>query len=634
MTYLFTSQQYAFNFDGFRVVGPERVAGAVKHLQTYPDLAIDCETTGLSFIDDSLLLVQIATDTGDVYLFDARDCDISLLQPLAAGRTFLLHNAKFDYKFLRRAGFRLESVYDSMLAEKVLHTGLTGVSHALAATMERRLGVELDKTQQTSFIGHSGPFTLAQLQYGAEDVTRLHDLRDVQMMHVAHQGLTMTNDLEQRACLAFADIEYEGIGLDKEAWLQLASDSAQKIDGALGKLTAQLMGDDTFEDLRPDTSQLDMFMSAAESVEKNARDGFNWSSPHQVLPVLQRVIPTLESCDGKLLEAKFRGKHPLVDAYLDYKAVSKLATTYGAQWIEKFLHADGKAHTNFNQVLNTGRVSSSGPNMQQLPANNAYRNCFVAPEGWSFVSTDYSSQELAIIATASGDPVWLDALEQGQDLHSVCAALVFGQQWEDAAEPACEFAKSKQKCNCPEHKRLRNGVKAINFGLAYGMGAGKLADTLDSSKEYAKELIEDYFRAFPSIKKFLDGNGKLGIRKGFITTFGPFSRKRFFGNWTRTGMDKADMGAIERRSKNTPIQGCGADMTKLALVYLREVFEGHEDEVRLVLTVHDEINCIVRDDVTDKWSDIIQAEMERAAKYVLKNDLLKAEPETTKAWSK
>ena len=237
-------------------------------------------------------------------------------------------------------------------------------------------------------------------------------------MHIAHQGLTMTNDLEQRACLAFADIEYEGLSLDKEAWLQLASDSAQKIDGALGKLTAQLMGDDTFADLRPDTSQLDMFMTEAESVEKNARDGFNWSSPHQVLPVLQRVIPTLESCDGKLLEAKYRGKHPLVDAYLDYKAVSKLATTYGEQWIEKFLHADGKAHTNFNQVLNTGRVSSSGPNMQQLPANNAYRNCFVAPEGWSFVSTDYSSQELAIIATASNDPVWLEALEKGQDLHS------------------------------------------------------------------------------------------------------------------------------------------------------------------------------------------------------------------------
>ena len=170
MTYLFTNQQYAFSFDGFRVVSPDRVASAVKHLQTFPDLAIDCETTGLSFVDDSLLLVQISTDEGDIYLFDARDCDISLLQPLAAGRTFLLHNAKFDYKFLRKAGFRLESVYDSLLAEKVLHTGLSGVSHTLSAVMERRLGFEMDKTQQTSFVGHSGPFTMAQLRYGADDV--------------------------------------------------------------------------------------------------------------------------------------------------------------------------------------------------------------------------------------------------------------------------------------------------------------------------------------------------------------------------------------------------------------------------------------------------------------------------------
>lgn len=634
MTYLFTNQQYAFSFDGFRVVGPERMAAAVKHLATFPDLAIDCETTGLSFVDDALLLVQVATDEGDVYMFDARDCDISLLQPLMSGRTFLLHNAKFDYKFLRKAGVRIESVYDSLVSEKVLHTGLMGVSNTLAATMERRLGFEMDKTQQTSFVGHTGPFTMAQLQYGAEDVIRLHDLRDVQMMHVAHQGLTMVNDLEQRAVLAFADIEYEGITLDQDAWLKLAADSGQKIDGALGKLTEQLMGDDTFADLRPDTSQLDMFLSEEDSVEKNARDGFNWSSPHQVLPVLQRVIPRLESCDGKLLEAKYRGKHPLVDAYLDYKAVSKLATTYGVKWIDKFLHKDGRAHTNFNQVLNTGRVSSSGPNMQQLPADNRYRNCFVAPEGWSFVSTDYSSQELAIIATASGDPVWLEALESGQDLHSVCAALVFGQEWVDATEEGCAFVEGKQKCSCPGHKKLRNGVKAINFGLAYGMGPNKLADTLDSSKEYAEELIEDYFKSFPAIKGFLEGNGKMGVRKGFITTYGPFARKRFFGEWSRSGMDFKERGKIERRSKNTPIQGCGADMTKLALVYLREAFQGHEDEVRLVLTVHDEINCVVKDGVTDKWSAIIQAEMERAANYVLKNDLLKAEPETTKQWSK
>ena len=202
------------------------------------------------------------------------------------------------------------------------------------------------------------------------------------------------------------------------------------------------MGDDTFDDLRPDTSQLDMFMTEEESVEKNARDGFNWSSPHQVLPVLQRVIPSLESCDGKLLENKYRGKHPLVDAYLDYKAVSKLATTYGEKWIEKFLHRDGKAHTNFNQVLNTGRVSSSGPNMQQLPADNRYRNCFVAPEGWSFVSTDYSLHRSS--RSSPPHPVTrcgLESLEKGQDLHSVCAALVFGKEWDDAAEEDCEFVE-------------------------------------------------------------------------------------------------------------------------------------------------------------------------------------------------
>ena len=315
----------------------------------------------------------------------------------------------------------------------------------------------------------------------------------------------------------------------------------------------------------------------------------------------------------------------------------KLATSYGKDFF-KFVSSDGKIHTQFNQILDTGRVASKKPNMQQIPADNKFRNCFLAPRDWCFVSSDYSSQELNVIAFGSKDPVWIKALEQGQDLHSVCADLVYGQEWVDTAEDGCSFMINKSKCKCPKHGKLRTNVKTINFGLAYGMGPHKLADTLDISIKEAESLIQKYFAAFPSIGGFLDKLGSFGKKYGYIKTFPPYNRRRWFPTWyPRIYKDKSqafELGSIERASKNTPIQGASADMTKKAMILIRDFIKLHNVPVKIVMTVHDQVDTICKEDYAEEWVVEMTRLMEQAALEVVTNGLLKADTNISKSWEK
>ena len=355
-----------------------------------------------------------------------------------------------------------------------------------------------------------------------------------------------------------------------------------------------------------------------------------------MLKVFKNLLPDLENVNGKEM-FKHRFKFPIIDKYIKYKEATKLCTSYGDSFFNN-LASDNKIHTNFHQILDTGRVSSSKPNMQQIPADNIYRNCFTAPDGWSFVSADYSSQELNVIAFGSKDPVWMEALKNGEDLHSTCAELVYGEQWLTSGEDDCAYFRNKQKCNCPSHKKLRTNVKTINFGLAYGMGPNKLADTLNITVDNAKILIDKYFEAFPAIKGFLDKLGNYGKKFGYIKTFPPYNRKRWFSTWyPKIWNNKSSMielGSIERASKNTPIQGASADMTKLALVLMRDYIKMTDIPVRLVMTVHDQIDTICDNEYLSMWTDKMQELMELAANQIVTNGLLKAEVTVSNCWEK
>lgn len=409
----------------------------------------------------------------------------------------------------------------------------------------------------------------------------------------------------------------------------------------------------------------------------------NWNSQPQVLPIFQTVEPRLTALNA---ESKERTSHPIVDDYDDYLDTTKLLSTYGEAFIygakDKLpkVEPDGRARTTFTQIMTTGRISSKKPNMQNIPAKeavgNKYRNAFVPPEGWSFVSSDFISQELVEIAFLSKDPVWSEALAKGQDLHSIAAELVFKKKWKDAVQGYCtyynpswvspdkedvispeayetmgkpegwKYSEGKQKCKCKGHKSMRTGCKSINFGLAYGMSEFKLAAKLGIKVPAAKQLIIEYFEAFPSIGKLLDYFGEFGVTKGYIQTIYPFYRRRWFPYWKfYTGFITAHLmraqyhpglGEIERASKNQPIQGTGADSMKVAVVKVYQyIYDNNlDDKVKMCMQVHDQLDTIAQDDYTHEWAKIQTKLMEDAALVSIPTGILKVETTINKRWSK
>ena len=621
--FISTTQSIAQTFDTCTI------QECVDYCKTKQVLAIDTETEGLDFTCKKLLMLQIG-DKDCQFVIDARHINIEPLREILESNEIIkvFHNAKFDYKFIKHWGnISTRNIYDTYLVEKILHCGKDNYGYGLDKLVNRYLNITLNKDTRNQFVNLNGqPFSDQQINYGAKDVEYLIEIRQKQLAFIAKYELQKVVALENKAVVAFSEIEYEGLSIDRERWTELALINLKEAKESELILDSLVLTNPKLARYHQPV-QMDMF--SAETRKTN----INWDSPTQVLKLFKLLIPSLEDVNGKNLY-KYRRKYDLINSYIQYKEKSKLSNAYGDNFF-KFISCDNKVHTNFQQILDTGRVSSSEPNMQQIPADNKYRNCFVAPEGWVFVSSDYSSQELNVIAFGSKDPVFLHALENNQDLHSVCAELVFQDEWVKASEPNCAYQASKQKCDCIKHKKLRTQVKSINFGLAYGMGPHKLADTLDIKINEASELIEKYFNAFPSIKEFLDMLGRFGKQNGYIRTFKPFKRRRWFSAWDKYNTAPADLSQIERQSKNTPIQGASADMTKLALnLIFDEIQSNYKNRVKLVMTVHDQIDTICLEEIAEEWKLRMTELMEQAANEVITNGLLKADTNISKTWEK
>lgn len=595
-------------------------------------LGVDTETEGFDFTCKKMVMFQIG-DEQEQFVIDTRHISIEPLREVLESHqiTKIFHNAKFDYKFIKRwAGIEVRNIYDTYLTERVLNCGKLNWGYSLSKCCERYVGVSLDKEERNKFVGLQGqPFTHNQITYGANDVIYLLRIWEKQHALLDEADLHKVADLENQAVIVFSEIEYEGLQVDRNRWTDLAKDNLELSTNLELQLDREVIEHPKLSHYHVPVQQ-DMFLQAEEQRATNIK----WSSPSQMLALFQNLVPKLEDVNGKNLN-RHKYKHPIIKSYIRYKELSKLANAYGTNFFN-YVNCDGKVHTNFSQILDTGRVSSSEPNMQQIPSDNRYRNCFICPDGWVFVSSDYSSQELNVIAFGSKDPVFLEALEKGQDLHSVCADLVFQDQWTDAADDDCAFMRDKSKCSCSRHKEMRTKVKTINFGLAYGMGPHKLSDTLDISVKEASELIDKYFTAFPNIKKFLDMLGKYGKMNGYIRTFKPFKRKRFFDYWEGRNTPPKEMGMIERASKNTPIQGASADMTKLALVKIHNYIKDNnlQNDIKIVMTVHDQIDTICREELAPKWKEEMTRLMEEAALTIVTNGLLKADTNISKTWEK
>lgn len=375
----------------------------------------------------------------------------------------------------------------------------------------------------------------------------------------------------------------------------------------------------------------------------------NWNSVDQVLPLVKAVQPRLKNLSEQAVATT---THPIFPDLSQYKDSLKLLGTYGEAFLEKHVEEDGRVRTNFNQVVSTGRVSSKKPNMQNIPAKESvgthYRNAFVYDPGWVFVDSDFISQELVLIAFTSKDPVWMEAIRLGQDLHSVCAEVVYKQKWKNAAAEDCKYyyRGQKQKCKCPGHYTLRNTVKTVNFGLAYGMSEMKLSSTTRTTLAQASALIEEYFRVFPKIKSTLEYFGRFGVQNGYIQTLPPFLRKRWFPTWRLSrrniqmhikGIEyDSNLGSIERASKNLPIQGAAADIAKTAMVLVYQYIREHnlQDKIHIVAQVHDQVTTTCIEELKDEWKDTLTRLMCEAGRLVIPSGILGAETNISLQWTK
>jgi DNA polymerase-1 len=504
-------------------------------LDNTPTVAVDIETTGLDPRADRIRLLSLATDTVDGgtvnFLIDWFAIDPAPFLSLLAEKELVFHNGLFDLGFLARRGFQPARVHDTMLMAKLLAAGTTG-RVALADCCKRYLGREVDKTEQTS--DWKGKLSEDQLAYAARDVQVLVPLFRVLSEQIAGTGLAKVADLESRCLLALVWMSHQGVAVNSKAWLALAAETVHQADEARNRL-------DGIAPQSPDSLP--------------GTTAWNWDSPIDVRRAFALVGITVDSTrDDALAEVD----HPLAEAVREYRALRKRTSSYGEAWLTHVI--EGRVFAKWWQIgADSGRMSCSDPNLQNLPRDMRYRNCFAAPQGKRLVKADYSQIELRIAARVANDKTMIEAFRRGDDLHVLTARQILG--------------------NAEVSKADRQLAKALNFGLLYGMGAkalraySKANYGVELTLQQAQDYRSAFFRTYPGLAAWHRAVGRSG--------------KQAIDCRTLVGRRKLGVTYFSEKL-NMPVQGSGADGLKLALALLWE----RRDQCAgafPVMAVHDEI---------------------------------------------
>ena len=576
-------------------------------IQNKDHYMVDCETSGLVPQIDELLLLQVGTD--DIQLvIDVHavgKSNLNTVRQTIGDSTIVGHNIKFDLKFLKvHLGWDFSDIYDTMIADKIIYAGYPmSYRFGLKHTLWRHLKVKVDKDTRKEFIGAEvgAGFSDEAIEYSGLDVKYLLQVMRVQEKLVNRMSLQSVLQLELATLCPLARVELNGFRLDVEGWRDLIVDAEREA-----------------EEIRAELNETVRHLTDGE---------INWNSPKQVVTVINEFQDevTIESSAKDVLE---NISHiPLVSRLLEYRKKSKFVSSFGEKLLEKLVN--GRLHTHYGLVA-TGRMSSSDPNMQQMPSTDAVRSKFVADEGCKLITADYGSQELVILASNSKEPAWIKALQTGQDLHSISASMLYRDKWTKATEEGCRFKDGGYKCSCKEHMKMRNAAKAISFSLAYGAGARALSGNLSITEREAEELMDSFFAALPNVHDYLESMGKFANDYAYSVTNAPIKRRRFFP-W----FSGLSWGAINRRGKNSVIQGTAADQTKLALVNIDYRIQSEGWDAKILAIVHDEIVCQCVTEQAEEFAEkVVKTEMELAGQVTLKNKLLKTKPNISDVWSK
>ena len=334
-----------------------------------------------------------------------------------------------------------------------------------------------------------------------------------------------------------------------------------------------------------------------------AGETFNINSPRQVgellfdklkLDTKAKKSKTGQYSTSEEVLVALKDKHEVVGAILDYRALSKLISTYIAT-LPSYIAADGKIHTTYNQTVTaTGRLSSSNPNLQNLPIRSErgrfIREAVIPDDGCLFLSADYSQIELRLMAHFSQDEHMLAAFRSGQDIHAATAAKIYGLPIEQVT------------------KDQRRKAKTANFGIIYGISAFGLAQQLDCSRTEAKQLIDDYFAAFPRVISYIESQKELARQRGYAETL--FGRKRYLPDIH--SQNATVRSFAERNAVNAPIQGTAADIIKMAMVSIHRRLKAEGLRAQMTMQVHDELNFNVPIAEVERVREIVVSEMQNA----------------------
>lgn len=476
-----------------------------------------------------------------------------------AARPKVVHNVKLLRLLVGHEQAKLAGVTDDTMLYSYLLDPLAS-SHALEDVVLRRQGRKMSASL-------------------AEAAERTRELAGLLVPELLQQGLKpLYDEVELPLAMVLADVEASGVRVDPE----ILGRMSREFEKELSELTQEIYG--------------------------LAGQPFDIDSPKQLgeilfdklkLPGGKRLKKSGQySTEASVLES-LAERHELPRKILDYRTRAKLKSTYIDALPTYINRATGRLHTSFNQtVARTGRLSSSNPNLQNIPIGEEFglriRSAFIAERGWSLISADYSQIELRVLAHMSEDPLLIEAFSRNEDIHSRTALEIFG------VLPALQTH---------EHRRM---AKAINYGVIYGLSSFGLAGRTGTSKTEAQQYIDEYFRRYGRVKEFLDGCVEEARTTGRVRTL--FGRLRPIPEIH--SKDVPSRNRAEREAMNTPLQGTAADLLKLAMVKVQASLRREKMQTRMILTVHDELVFEAPEGEVERAREIVKAEMEGA--YAMK----------------
>ena len=551
----------------------------VAEVGRYEEFCFDTETTGFDIFNDRIVGLSLAVEPFKAWYVPFKEENTpeyaEIVRPLFEDERIakIGQNIKFDLMVLRRLGIEIRGrKYDTM----ILHYLLDPESrHNMNALSERYLNYKPIEIE--TLIGKGSKQLTMDLvnvervkEYAAEDADVTLRLKQVLYPQVEEIGLQhLYFEVEEPMIAVLADIEMAGVRIDSEALAVYAVELNRK----LAELEAAIR---------------------TEAGEPN----LNINSARQLGEVLfgkmriaekPKMTKTKQFCTDEDYLQSFARKHRIVDLILEYRGVKKLLSTYVEALPQLVNRSTGRIHTSFNQAVTaTGRLSSTNPNLQNIPVRDdmgrRIRKAFIpSDDDHLLLSADYSQVELRLMAHLSGDESLISAFEHGEDIHTATAAKLFNK-------PLGEVT--------PEERRR---AKTANFGIIYGISAFGLSQRLEIPRKEAKEIIDGYFASYPKVKEYMDNVVAKAKEEGFVSTI--FGRRRYLNDIS--SHNAIARGLAERNAVNAPIQGSAADIMKIAMIDVHRRFAAEGIRSRVILQVHDELVV-----------DMLRSEQERVTKIV------------------